>query len=202
MHFCLGQEPGASGQTTTRRTTRAPRAQRIEPGHSPAARCWGRAFKGCLELQDPFHGRYLFTDENEDHNKVDIDKELPDIVASFLYQKVISANDMVWDSLKRLETFENMDFKPKNRRLADIPEPTAYSSPLASSRLPIRGRRNPRIHDLCLREVCTTIPVVQAIPKAVESFGEFVKQKETLQRWHITDEHQPFRGHPSRRNKE
>jgi Tubulin like len=153
--------------------------------------------KGRLELQDPFHCCYLFTDENEDHNKVDIDKELPDIVASFLYQKIISANDMVWDSLKRLETFENMDFKPEESPFSHRPERTRLFFAFGIKQIAYPEEE--------IREYMTYAFARQAalqlqynrwsdsfgyIEEPVnQSFGEFVKQKETLQRWHITDEH-------------
>lgn len=67
--------------------------------------------KDRLNLKDPFNLCYLFTDENEDKNRVDIDTELPDIVASFLFQKIVTTKDLVWkaadgDSIKRQERFE------------------------------------------------------------------------------------------------
>lgn len=63
-----------------------------------------------LDLKDPFNLCYLFTDENEDGNRVDVDVELPEIVASFLFQKIVTAGEIVWpangDPLKRQERFE------------------------------------------------------------------------------------------------
>src|SRR5262249_15221378 len=41
-----------------------------------------------LELEDPFNACYLFSDENSsDGNRLDADREIPDFVAAFLYQK-------------------------------------------------------------------------------------------------------------------
>ncbi len=65
--------------------------------------------KGRLDLQDPYRCCYLFSDENEDHNKFDVEKHLPDIAASFLFQKIVAARDVTWtsgDSIKRQERFE------------------------------------------------------------------------------------------------
>jgi hypothetical protein len=62
--------------------------------------------KGRLDFKDPFNLCYVFTDENEDKNRVDIDTELPEIVSSFLIQKIVNTKDLVWksadgDSIKR-----------------------------------------------------------------------------------------------------
>jgi Tubulin like len=153
--------------------------------------------KGRLELQDPFHCCYLFTDENEDHNKVDIDKELPDIVASFLYQKMVAANDMVWDSLRRLETFENMDFRPEESPFSHRPERSRLFFAFGIKQIAYPEEE--------IREYMTYAFARQAalqlqynrwsdsfgyIEEPVnQSFSEFVKQKETLQRWYLTDDH-------------
>src|SRR5262249_14322144 len=75
-----------------------------------------------LELQDPFNCCYLYSDENEDHNKADVETELPEHVASFLYQKVVAVQDMNWDSLKRMESYENMDFRAEESASARTAE--------------------------------------------------------------------------------
>jgi len=150
-----------------------------------------------LDLQDAYNCCYLFTDENEDHNKVDIDRELPDIVSSFLYQKIVAAKDMVWDSLKRLESFENMDFR-------------AEESPFAKRQERCRlffgfGVKQIAYPEEEIREYMTYAFAKQAalqlqfnrwsdafgyIEEPVNSsFSEFVKAKETQQKWYITDEH-------------
>jgi Tubulin like len=78
--------------------------------------------KGRLDLQDPFNNCYVFTDENEERIKVDLDRELPDIVASFLFQKLVATVGMPWDSLRRIETYENMDFRPEESPVSKRPE--------------------------------------------------------------------------------
>ena len=38
---------------------------------------------------------------------VDVDKDLPGIVADFLYQKIVAVNTVQWASLDRMENAEN-----------------------------------------------------------------------------------------------
>src|SRR5215470_13609438 len=80
------------------------------------------AKKDRLELQDPFNNLYIFSDENEERLKVDLDRELPEIVASFLYQKIVAAAGITWDSLRRMETYENMDFRAEESPVGKRPE--------------------------------------------------------------------------------
>jgi hypothetical protein len=150
-----------------------------------------------LDLQDPFNCCYLFTDENEDHNKVDTDRELPDIVSSFLYQKIVAAKDMKWDSLNRLETFENMDFRPE--------ESPSGGSPERSRLFFAFGVKQIAYPEEEIREYLTYAFARQAslqlqynrwsdgfgyMDEAMnQSFGEFVRAKETQQRWLLSDEH-------------
>ncbi len=77
---------------------------------------------GRQELQDPFNCCYLYTDENEDHNRADLDKELPEMVASFLYEKIVTNEKVSWNALQRMETFENMDFRPEESPAGRKPE--------------------------------------------------------------------------------
>jgi hypothetical protein len=57
-----------------------------------------------------FDGCYVFCDSNESGVKVDLDKDLPNIVADFVHQR----NSVVdWDALNRAETGENGDNTPE-----------------------------------------------------------------------------------------
>ena len=150
-----------------------------------------------LELQDPFNCCYLFSDENEDHNKVDVDKELPDIVSSFLYQKVVAVQDMNWDSLKRMESYENMDFRAE--------ESASGKNPERSRMFFAFGVKQIAYPEEEIREYLTYAFARQASLQlqynrwsdafgymdepANQAFGEFVRLKETQQRWYISDEH-------------
>lgn len=69
--------------------------------------------KGRLALGDPFNGCYVFGNENENGLTVDVDRELPGIVAEFLYQKIVRARQVGWPTLARMENAENGDGAPE-----------------------------------------------------------------------------------------
>jgi len=157
----------------------------------------GRNKERRLDLQDTFNCCYLFSDENEDHNRVDLDKELPEIVSSFLYQKIVAAKDMSWDSLRRLETFENMDFRPEESPFGHKPERSrlffafgikqiAYPEEEIREYLTYAFARQAALQ---LQFNHWTDSVGYSEDPVNQSFNEFVRLKETLQRWYLTDEH-------------
>lgn len=69
--------------------------------------------KGRLALGDPFNGCYVFGNENDNGLIVDIDKDVPSIVAEFLYQKVVRARQIGWSALDRMENAENGNGSPE-----------------------------------------------------------------------------------------
>ena len=76
-----------------------------------------------LELEDPFNGCYLFTNHNENGLKVDVEKQLPNIVADFLFQKILSIkNANAVQLLERMENAENGDGTPETRPGSNAPE--------------------------------------------------------------------------------
>ena len=48
---------------------------------------------------------------------MDVDADIPNIVANFLYQKMIAVRNVQWDTLRRMENAENGD-GPRRRRPA------------------------------------------------------------------------------------
>jgi hypothetical protein len=153
--------------------------------------------KGRLDLQDPFNCCYLFTDENEDHNRVDLDKEVPEIVASFLFQKIIAAEGMVWDSLRRMETFENMDFRPEESPSSRTPERCRlfFAFGIKQIAYPEEEIREYLTYAFC-RQAALQLQFNRwsdsfgFMDEPVNSsFGELVRLKETQQKWYISDEH-------------
>jgi hypothetical protein len=69
------------------------------------------------KLEDPFTGCYLYTDvieTNEDEAKciqVNFETALPDLIADFLYQKIVVARMGAIPELDRIENLENRDDK-------------------------------------------------------------------------------------------
>lgn len=152
---------------------------------------------GRLSLQDPFNCCYLFSDENEAGNRVNYDDELPNIAASFLYQKIVAVK-FGWDSLRRQESFENMGH-------AKEPEcsPTT-KKPLRCRLFFSFGVKQIAYPEEEIREMLTYEFARQAAlqlrfnnwtdsgyaEEAVnQSFNAFVTQKEVLENWLLTDEH-------------
>ena len=78
--------------------------------------------KGRLNVGDPFNGCYVFTNENENGLTVDVDKQLPAIMADFLYQKTVGTRDISWPTLGRWENAENGDGTPERAPGSNHPE--------------------------------------------------------------------------------
>jgi len=153
--------------------------------------------KDRLDLQDPFNNCYLFSDENEERIKVDLDKELPDIVASFLFQKLVTAATMPWDSLRRMETYENMDFRAEESPVSKHAERSrlfctfgikqvAYPEEEIHEYMTYQFARQAALQ-LQYNRWSDTLGFLDESANA--SFSEYVRQKETVERWRLTDEH-------------
>jgi hypothetical protein len=158
---------------------------------------------GRLDLRDPFNLCYLFTDENEDKNRVDIDTELPDIIASFLFQKIVNTKDLIWksadgDAIKRQERFEigsQADQKEKA---------PATGRPERTRRFFTFGTKQIAYPEEEIREYLTYTYARQAALQlqfnnfsesfgyvdqaAPQSFNELVRTPELAQRWLIADD--------------
>lgn len=154
---------------------------------------------GRLVVQDPLNCCYLFADENEDHNRVDVDRELPDIAASFLYQKTVAATQMNWESLERQETFQigNRANISENSAAGNKPERTRTFFAFGIKQIAYPEEE--------IREYMTYAFARQASLQLQfnnwldstgyteeptnQDFNAYVKQKDVHQRWYITDEH-------------
>ncbi|MBV8367489.1 MAG: hypothetical protein JO036_00945 [Candidatus Eremiobacteraeota bacterium] len=156
-----------------------------------------------LDLQDSFNCCYLFTDENEDHNKVDIDTELPDIVAAFLFQKIVATRDFLWstsdgDSIKRQERFELGSQADEKERAP------ASGKPERTRRFFTFGVKQIAYPEEEIREYLTYSFAQQAVLQLEynnwtdafgyvdqpvnTSFAEFVRNPEMELRWSIGDD--------------
>ena len=153
--------------------------------------------KGRLQLSDPFNGCYVFCNENENGLFVDVEGDVPNIVANFLYQKTIAVRNVAWDTLRRMENAENGDGSPETTPGAKTGE--------RSKRFLAFGIKRLAIPEEEIREYLTYSFARQAAlqlqynnwsdalsfadePKN-QSFAEVVKQADVQQRWLISDEH-------------
>jgi len=150
-----------------------------------------------LELQDPFNNCYLFSDENEERIKVDLDKELPDIAAGFMFQKIVVAASTPWDSLRRMETYENADFRAEESPVSKRPERTRLFCTFGIKQV---AYPEEEIHEYMTYQLARQASLqlqynrwsdsVGFLDEAAnQSFNEFVRQKETIERWRLSDEH-------------
>lgn len=153
--------------------------------------------KGKLKLSDPFNGCYIFTNENENGLTVDVDKQLPSIIADFLYQKIVVTRTVSWPTLGRMENAENGDGTPERAPATNNPE--------RSKRLLGFGIKRLAIPEQEIAEYLTYNFALQAAlqlrynnwsdstgfldESRNQDFHEFVNQKETQFRWAISDDH-------------
>ena len=153
--------------------------------------------KGRLELQDPFNGCYLFTNENENGLSVDVGVDVPNIAASFLYQKVVAIRSVKWDTLRRIEDAENGNSSPEGPTNAQIGE--------RSKRFLAFGIKRLAIPEEEIREFLAYSFARQAALQlqynnwsdaqsfadepSNRGFKEFVTQPDVLQRWLLSDDH-------------
>jgi hypothetical protein len=68
---------------------------------------------GAVKRDFWFNGCYVFTDDNDQGFRASIDGELPDILADFVYHKIVVARQVTWDDLSRFENSENGDATPE-----------------------------------------------------------------------------------------
>jgi len=153
--------------------------------------------KDRLKLQDPFNGCYLFYNENENGLSVDVSKDIPGIVADFLYQKLIAVDELSWATLSRMENAENGDGTPECAPGSRQGERSKRFLSFGIKRLVVPEEE--------IREYMTYNFARQTTMQMLfnnwsdsigfldearnQSFREFVDQKEVMQNWMITDEH-------------
>ncbi|HEY7493821.1 MAG TPA: tubulin-like doman-containing protein, partial [Candidatus Tectomicrobia bacterium] len=150
-----------------------------------------------LQLADPFNGCYLFTNQNENGLQVDVDQDLPGIVADFLFQKVVAATATSWSTLVRMENAENGDGTPESRPGTNIGERSKRFLTFGIKRLAIPEEeireyltyRFARQAALQLRFNNWSDSLGYMDEARNQDFGEFVKQRETHERWLISDDH-------------
>ena len=151
-----------------------------------------------LQLMDPFNGCYIFSNRNENGLQVDVNKTLPDIVADFLFQKLIAvSNADTMRIFERMENAENGDATPEND--------SGISGKSRSKRFMTFGIKRLAVPETEIREYLTFNFARQAALQLRfnnwddtfgfrndarnQDFGEFVRDTQTLERWSLTDEH-------------
>jgi hypothetical protein len=150
-----------------------------------------------LSLMDPFNGAYVFTNENDNGLTADVDKEIPNIVADFLYQKIVAAGSVSWPTLGRMENAENGDGSPEKSPGTNNPERSKRFLTFGIKRLAIPEEEIgeyltynfARQSALQLRYNNWSDTAGFADDSKNIDFSEFVRQKETLNKWALSDDH-------------
>lgn len=151
-----------------------------------------------LRLSDPFNGCYVFSNENENGVPVDIVKELPAIVADFLFQKIVAVADgTAWDQLRRMENAENGDSKPETDGKSLTPKRSKRFLTFGIKRLAIPEEEITeyltysfaRQAALQLRYNHWTESSGFVDEAKNQDFHQLVRQREVQERWLLTDEH-------------
>lgn len=153
--------------------------------------------KGRLALVDPFNGCYVFGNENEHGVTVDVQQELPGIVAEFLYQKIIRARHGGWPTLARMENAENGDGSPETAPASRRGERARRFLTFGIKRVAIPeeeiaeflgyGFARQALLALAHEHWQEALGYVEE-PRPFDA-GAFVRQKDVQQRWALDDDH-------------
>ena len=150
-----------------------------------------------LTLSDPFNGCFVFSNENENGLTVDVDSDLPGIVADFLYQKIVAVHNVNWASLGRMENAENGDGSPETAPQSRMPERSKRFLTFGIKRLAIPEEEiSEYLTYSFARQAALQLRFNHWQPSSgfideprKQDFHEFVQQKETQQRWLLSDDH-------------
>jgi hypothetical protein len=154
--------------------------------------------KGKLKTNDvPFNACYLFTNENDNGYIVNVNEQIPSIVADFLYQKMVATRTVAWDELRRMENAENGNNTPESNPSGNLSE--------RSKRFMAFGIKRLAVPEQEISEYLTYNFARQAAlqmhwnawsdasgfldEERNQDFHEYVGQKETQFNWLISDEH-------------
>lgn len=148
----------------------------------------------------PVNGCYVFTNENERGKILSLERdEVSQVVASFLFQKIIMVNATQWaDTLSRIENAENGDSSPETAAGTNIPE--------RSKRFLTFGIKRLVIPEEEIREYLTFQFARQATLQLQynhwsstqqgyldapvnEAFAQYVADTRSHERWTMTDPH-------------
>ncbi len=160
-----------------------------------------------LELSNPFNGCYLFSNQNENNTFIDVDTQLPELIADFLYQKTIAlktvqvANNLAVHPQATLSSQENAE----NGEGSPEPSPADANVMERSKRFLTFGLKRIAIPEEEIREYTALTLANQATrhllynnwnddkgwddrPKNIDHTS-YVQAKEQLETWMLTNEH-------------
>ncbi|UAJ08883.1 tubulin-like doman-containing protein [Polymorphobacter megasporae] len=149
-----------------------------------------------LDLKDAFNGAYVFGNENETGYQADVDREIPGIVAEFLFQKIVVAAKVGWRSLERMENAENGDGTPETTPGGRVGERSKRFLSFGIKRLAIPEEEikeylslnfaRQAIQQLRYNNWQDTLGFVDEARNV--DVASFVRQPDVLGRWQLADE--------------
>jgi len=150
-----------------------------------------------LEPVDPFNGCYVFTNENDNGLTVDVDKQLPNIVADFLFQKIVAVGSLSWPQLGRIENAENGDGTAERAPASNNPERSKRFLTFGIKRLAIpEDEISEYLTYNFARQAALQVKynnwsdTVGFLDESKNTnYGDFVRQKELLEKWLMSDAH-------------
>ncbi len=153
--------------------------------------------KGRLSLGDPFNGCYVFGNENDNGLTIDVDQELPGIVAEFLYQKIVRARQVGWPGLGRMENAENGNGAPETAPGSTRGERAKRFLSFGIKRIAIPeeeigeylgyGFARQALLQLAFNNWHETLGFAGEL--RAQDFNSFVRQKDVQHRWALDDDH-------------
>ncbi len=155
--------------------------------------------KDRLSAKEPFNGCYVFTNRNENGMKVDVDMVMPEIVADFLYQKIVAVKDLEdWPrQLQRMENAENGDGTPETAPGGKWPERSKRFLTFGIKRLAVPEEEILEYMTYSFTSQAALQILYnnwqdgfgfQAEPRIVD-FKEQVQHSDLRSRWRLRDEH-------------
>ncbi len=144
-----------------------------------------------------FNGCYVFSDENAQGYRAAVDKDLPDLLAEFVYNKTVVARQVNWQQLTSMENSENGDAAPEKT--------TASGQGQRSLRFMSFGIRSVAFPEETIREFLSYDFVMQSLNQLrfnnwQDGFGyleqprpradaEFVADPKQRESWRLTDDY-------------
>jgi len=148
-------------------------------------------------LQHPFTGCYLYTNVNANGVQLDVETELPAVVSDFLYQKIVTSRTVKLDDVDRMENIEN------RTDTAEVKERTQEK--VRSKAFLAFGVKRLAVPEEEIKEYLTFHFARQAALQMSfnnwsddfgfadaarnTDFNSFVRLKENLAKWKMSDEH-------------
>lgn len=150
-----------------------------------------------LPSMTAFNGCYVFTNVNDKGVRIDVDKEMPTVLADFLFHKIVIARRVAWEDLHRMENAENGNSSPEATPGAPVGERSVRFLGFGIKRLAIPEEEITEFLSLHFaQQVVRQLEsnnwqdgVGFAPEPRNQDLSGFLKDPNTLKNWKLTDDH-------------